>query len=334
MSLRVGIAGAGQAGDHHAIGFAATEGAEVVAIADLNQELARSVAERYGARAVSDWRSLLELEIDILVVALPHNLHLEPAEAAAERGIHVLMEKPIAISLADGRRIVEVCERAGVKLTISFVHRYREELQLARSWIDAGEVGTPMVARETMGSQRGPHLGDWVERSREAGGGVLMYSAIHGIDRLRWLLGSEVACVDARTRRFDPESEIESSVTALLSFTGGAVATLSASAPLYRSQPRFWETELYGSSGMLRLRTREWAELSSDSRLEQVETRSLSDELGPHYNFWRQAEAFVAAIREGRDPDVTPADGVRSLEVALAIYESAERNESVALVGT
>jgi len=85
---------------------------------------------------------------------------------------------------------------------------------------------------------------------------------------------------------------------------------------------------------MLRLRTREWAELSSDSRLEQVETRSLSDELGPHYNFWRQAEAFVAAIREGRDPDVTPADGVRSLEVALAIYESAERNESVALVGT
>ena len=223
MSLRVGIAGAGQAGDHHAIGFAATEGAEVVAIADLNQELARSVAERYGARAVSDWRSLLELEIDILVVALPHNLHLEPAEAAAERGIHVLMEKPIAISLADGRRIVEVCERAGVKLTISFVHRYREELQLARSWIDAGEIGTPMVARETMGSQRGPHLGDWVERSREAGGGVLMYSAIHGIDRLLWLLGSEVACVDARTRRFDPESEIESSVTALLSFTGGAV---------------------------------------------------------------------------------------------------------------
>ena len=333
MSLRVGIAGAGQAGDHHAIGFAATEGAEVVAIADLNQELARSVAERYGARAVSDWRSLLELEIDILVVALPHNLHLEPAEAAAEQGIHVLMEKPIAISLADGRRIVEVCERAGVKLTISFVHRYREELQLARSWIGAGEIGTPMVARETMGSQRGPHLGDWVERSREAGGGVLMYSAIHGIDRLRWLLGSEVASVDARTRRFDPESEIESSVTALLSFTSGAVATLSASAPLYRSQPRFWETELYGSSGMLRLRTREWAELSSDSRLERVETRSLSDELGPHYNFWRQAEAFVTAIREGRDPDVTPADGVRSLEVALAIYESAERNESVALVG-
>ena len=82
MSLRVGIAGAGQAGDHHAVGFAATDGAEGVAIADLNEELARSVADRYGARAVTDWRSMLDLELDILVVALPHNLHLEPAEAA------------------------------------------------------------------------------------------------------------------------------------------------------------------------------------------------------------------------------------------------------------
>ena len=332
MSLRVGIAGAGQAGDHHAVGFAATEGAEVVAIADLNEELARSVADRYGARAVTDWHSMLDLELDILVVALPHNLHLEPAEAAAGRGVHVLMEKPIAITLEDGRRIVEVCERADVKLTISFVHRYREELQQARRWIDEGAIGGPMVARETMGGQRGAQVPGWVEQKRAAGGGVLMYSAIHGLDRLRWLLGSDVATVTAQTRRFDPSSETESSVSALLTFTGGAVATLSASAPVYRAQPRFWETELYGSSGMLRLRTREWAELSSDSRLERVDTSSLSAELGPHYNFWRQAEAFVAAIDAGRGPDVTAEDGLRSLEVAVAIYESAERNEPVSLV--
>ena len=129
MSLRVGIAGAGQAGDHHAVGFAATEGAEVVAIADLNESVARSVAEPCGAEVVSDWRALLDFDLDILVVALPHNLHLEPAQAAAERGVHVLMEKPLATTLEDGQRIVEVCRQADVKLTISFVHRFREELQ-------------------------------------------------------------------------------------------------------------------------------------------------------------------------------------------------------------
>jgi predicted dehydrogenase len=243
------------------------------------------------------------------------------------------MEKPIAITLDDGRKIVEVCERADVKLTISFVHRYREELRLARRWIDEGAIGNPMVARETMGGQRGAHLGGWVEQKRAAGGGVLMYSSIHGLDRLRWLLGSEVTTVSAQALRFDPDSEIESSVSALLTFASGAVATLSSSAPLYRASPRFWETELYGSSGMLRLRTREWAELSSDSRLERVDTSPVSDELGPHYNFWRQAEAFVAAINGGRDPDVTAKDGLRALEVALAIYASAERNEPVNLVG-
>jgi predicted dehydrogenase len=332
MNLRVGIAGAGQAGDHHAVGFSTTEGAEVVAIADLNKELASSVADRYGASAVTNWQAMLDMELDILVVALPHNLHLEPAEAAASRGIHVLMEKPIAITLKDGKRIVDACNRADVKLTISFVHRYREELQVARQWIDEGAIGTPMVARETMGGQRGAHLGDWVESQEAAGGGVLMYSSIHGLDRLRWLLGSEVATVTAQAVRFDSSSEIESSVSALLTFTNGAVATLNSNAPLYRAQPRFWETEIYGSSGMLRLRTREWAELSSDSRLERIETLTFSDKLGPHYNFGRQAEAFVNAIHHGTDPYVSAKDGIRSLEIALAIYNSADRNEPVHLV--
>ena len=331
MSLRVGIAGAGQAGDHHAVGFSTTEGAEIVAIADLNKELASSVADRYGARAVTDWQDMLNMDLDILVVALPHHLHLEPAEEAAARGIHVLMEKPIAITLEDGKRIVEACNRANVSLTISFVHRYREELQIARQWIDEGAIGKPMVARETMGGQRGPHLGGWVENQAAAGGGVLMYSSIHGLDRLRWLMGSEVASVTAQAARFDSSSEIESSISALLNFTNGAVATLTSSAPLYRAQPKFWETEIYGSNGLLRLRTREWAELSSDSRLERIETHTLSEELGPHYNFGRQAEAFVHAINQGTDPYVNAKDGIRSLEIALAIYNSAEQNETVYL---
>ncbi len=331
MSLRVGIAGAGQAGDHHAVGFAATEGAEVIAIADLNEAVARSVAEPCGAEVVSDWRALLDFDLDILVVALPHNLHLEPAQAAAERGVHVLMEKPLATTLEDGQRIVEACRQADVKLTISFVHRFREELQLARQWLDQGEIGTPQVARETMGGQRGAQQPRWIEERLASGGGVLMYGAVHGIDRLRWLLGSDVASVTAHTRRFTPGGEVEESVVALLTFASGAVATINSNSPHYRAQPRFWETELYGSKGLLRLRTRQWAEVSNDSRVERIDTHPLSEELGPHYNFGRQAAAFVAAIREDREPDVTAADGLRSLEVALAIYRSTEIGETVTL---
>ena len=274
---------------------------------------------------------MLESGLDILVVSLPHNLHVAPTEAAAERGVHVLMEKPLATTLADAERIVQVCKGSNVKLTVSFVHRFREELQTARKWLEQGLIGTPQVVRETMGGQRGGHLPKWVTRKEIAGGGVLMYSAIHGLDRLRWLVGSEVVKVTAEARTYSPDTEVEDGVAALLTFADGAVATLSTNAPAYRAQPAHWDTELYGDKGLLRIRTRHFAELSNDSVQEHIDTAYLSEELGPHYNFARQAQAFVDAVRENREPVVTGEDGLRALELALAIYRSAELGQTVTL---
>jgi UDP-N-acetylglucosamine 3-dehydrogenase len=134
MTLRVGIIGAGQVGERHAIGFAATEGATIAGVADIVEERAFALTERFGGVPLTDWQSLMDLDLDILVVGLPHNMHVEPTEAAAEGGVHVLMEKPIATTMEDGRRIVEACRAAGVKLTMSFVHRFRDECQFARQW--------------------------------------------------------------------------------------------------------------------------------------------------------------------------------------------------------
>jgi predicted dehydrogenase len=329
VRLRVGVAGAGQAGERHASGFASCADAELIAVADLDLARATAVAEPYRARALTDWRDLLDLELDILVVALPHHLHLEPAEAAAAAGVHLMMEKPIANTLEEGRRIVAACERAGVQLTIGFVHRFREELQVARRWLDEGAIGTPTMARETMGGRARPDRPGWLQHKHSAGGGVLMYGAIHGVDRLRWLLASEVAEVTAHTRRFDPRAEVEQGVAALLRFDSGAVATLSSGAPPYPALPG-WETDLYGSEGQLRILTRAWAELSSDRRQERVDTADI-ERRTPHYNFARQAEAFVTAIREQRPPAVSAEDGLKALEVALGIYRSAEAGTTVAL---
>ena len=274
---------------------------------------------------------MLDLGLDILVVSLPHNLHVAPTEAAAERGVHVLMEKPIATTLVDAEHIVRVCNNANVKLTLSFVHRFREELQVARRWLDEGQVGTAQVVRETMGGQRGDHLPKWVTQKEMAGGGVLMYSAIHGLDRLRWLVGSEVVKVTAEARTYRPDTEVEDGVAALLTFANGAVATLSTNAPVYRAQPAHWETELYGDRGMFRIRTRHFAELSNDHTMDHVDTTPFSNDLGPHYNFARQAQAFVEVIQEDREPVITGEDGLRALELALAIYKSAETGKTVSL---
>jgi predicted dehydrogenase len=331
--LRVGIIGAGQAGERHAVGFAATEGATLVGIADVVETRASELASRFGAKAFTDWREMLSASLDILVVSLPHNMHVEPALVAAEHGVHVLMEKPLATTLEDGKTILEACKSAGVKLTISFVHRFREELRLARRWLDEGQLGHPQILRETMNGQRGNHLPKWVTQKAVAGGGVLMYSAIHGLDRLRWLAGSEVVSVTAQTRQYSTDSEVEDGVVALLNFASSATATLCANAPAYRAQPAHWDTEIYGDKGMLRVRTRQWAELSNDHCNEHVDTEKFSNEQGAHYNFARQAKEFVTAIREDREPLITSEDGLKSLELALAIYRSAETGQSVSLKG-
>ena len=114
MSLRVGIIGAGQAGERHTVGFSAVPGADVVGIADVVEARATDLAGRFGTKSYTDWRRLLADGLDILVVSLPHNLHVAPAEAAAASGVHVLMEKPIATTLAHGERIVAAMWMVGV----------------------------------------------------------------------------------------------------------------------------------------------------------------------------------------------------------------------------
>ncbi len=331
MSLRVGIIGAGQAGERQAIGFAEAAGSEVIAIADIERARAVALAQRFDAAVYTDWRAMLKDGLDIVAVCLPHNMHVAPAELAADLGIHVMMEKPIATTIEDGQRIIDACHLRGVKLTISFVHRFREEMQLLHKRLRSGELGQPIMARETMHGQRGSHLPAWVEQRDVAGGGVLMYSTIHGIDRLRWLLASEVTRVTAQTRTFEPDAEVEHGAVALLTFANSAVASLMTSAPSYPAKPALWETEIFGASGMARARNRHWVEWSNAAGQERQNTRWCAEQLGEHYNFVRQAEAFITAIGDDAPPVVTADDGIRALAIVQAIYQSAASENTITL---
>lgn len=327
MSVRVGVLGAGQAGGRQAHGFALHPEARIVGVADLDAARAAALAERYGARAVGDHDALLALGLDVLVVATPHALHVAPALAAAAQGVHVMMEKPIATTLDDAHTIVDACRDAGVRLATSFVHRFREESRRAAAWL--GDAGTVWLARETLNGQVTPAHPGWLGDARLAGGGVLMYTAIHGVDRLRWLVQDEVEEVDASSCRFESDAEVESGVAALLRFAGGAIATLSATAPRYRPEPTLWETEVFTDRAMVRLRTREFAERGSDAGRERYDTAGDPATRDAHYNFARQAHDLIEAIRDEREPSVDGVAGLRALEICLAIYRSAAERRPV-----
>lgn len=329
MSLKVGILGIGQAGQRQAIGFSQAENSEITAIFDINKDKADKTAKEFKAIACTKWQDMFELGIDILVIATPHNLHIKPAIEAAGRGTNIMMEKPLATNMKDSQQIVDICKANNVKLATSHVHRFREEVQIVKQWITSGKIGDIMMIRETMNGQKPNPFPQWLNSKEIAGGGVFMYGTIHGLDRIRWYAGSEISEIYGKVRYFSEEDEVEDGGVATLQFKNGIVASVSACSPGYPAQPSNWDTEIYGTRGLARLRVRGWAELSNNDGQKRITTSHISDELGIHYNFVRQAEDFNKAIIENHEPSVTGFDGLKSTEMVLKIYESNETGKPV-----
>lgn len=313
--MRIGIIGAGIAGRRHAEAFAQHPGATVAAVAEIDEQRGRELAATFGARAFRDYRDLLAAGIDAVVICLPHHLHLACAREAAQSGAHILMEKPLATTLDDAHAIFQAAAAAGVTFMMGYVHRFRPEVEAAHRLIAEGRLGRPVTVLDRFMSGGIHDTPAWVWNRSMAGGGVLMYGGVHAIDRLRWLLGDEVTEVFAKTAAYSSPSEVEDGVCALLTFASGASALLYENAPAY-GRLGGWVTEIFGTEGALVITTGTGLEYRGASG----STRWNYEE---DVRFARQAAEFVAAIRQHRPPAVTGDDGLRGLEVALAIYRSA-----------
>jgi predicted dehydrogenase len=322
--LRVAVIGAGQVAERHAEAYAANPDAEIVAVVDPLLDRAKALAARFGAAAHASYEQLLASgTIDAASACVPHNLHLDVTRAATRAGVHLLMEKPIANTLAEADEMIAAAEQAAITMMIGFVHRFRTEVLEAKRLLQEHALGPPATAIDKFCSRGGPHPPAWVWRQVQAGGGVLMYGGIHAIDRLLWFLESPVATVYAHTHNYAGYGDVEDGLVAVLEFANGASAVLFENSPPY-GRPGGWSTELFGPHGALRIQTGEWIELTSMSR---NFTHHAQDEL----HFHREINEFVAAVRQGRQPSVPAAAGRAALEVALALYESAARNTPVIL---
>lgn len=315
--LRVGLIGAGQVAERHAAAFGACPEASVTAVADPDRGRGERLAAGCDARWFASADELLSSGVDAVVVCVPHDLHSSVAVAAAEHGAHILLEKPIANTLDEADAILAAVERAGVRLMVGFVHRFRTEVLEARRLLREGAIGEPAIALDRFCSLGGPHPPSWVWSRARAGGGVLMYGGIHAIDRLLWLLGDEVVSAAAQLHHSYGYGDVEDGLVAMLRFSRGASATLVESSPPY-GRPGGWATDVFGTEGAVRIQTGEWVEVISAAGTETVMS-------GDDRHFERQAAEFVAAVREERDPSVTGHDGRAALAVALEIYRSGGR---------
>jgi predicted dehydrogenase len=321
--VRVGVAGAGFIGVVHARAYKKIPDVELVGIADPVDEKAEPLARELGCQRFRSYEDLLQANIDIINVCLPPALHLPAAEAAAQAGVHVLMEKPITRTLAEADRMLAVCRDAGVYLMTGFTHHFYPEMREAKRLMDSGAIGKPLTVLDAMSITYSSVL-PWYRDRNIAGGGVFMCNAVHGFDRVSWVLGQKITAVAAMV---EPTvgSRAEDYGSALARFDDGVQGTFFQHWGPYPTV--MCEMQIYGEEGMLHVRSWDSIEVLIGGERTIHHYYHPGSSTGERVLIGMIAELteMVEAVRQGRQPSPSGEDGRRSVALVLATYESAAK---------
>ena len=341
--MRIGILGGGNISGTHARAAAAIPGVELVAFYGGNRERTAKLAEPYGAAVYDTLEQFLDHEpMDVVAIGSPSGLHADQGIAAAGRGLHVLVEKPLDITTGRADELIAACDRAGVQLGVFFQDRLRPAVVDLKRMIDSGELGKPVMIAGRVRWYRPPEYysgSRWRGTWKLDGGGALMNQSIHTVDLVQWMFGP-IARVSAAVATRVHDIEVEDTAAAVIQFTSGAIGTFEAGTSLYPGYPR--RIEVTGSNGTVVL---------EDDKLVRVDLRShaasaaaAAPSAAPPENasspvvsdasaHQRVIEDFIDAIRSNRVPATDGREGRRSVELVQAIYTAARTGQPVTPAG-
>ncbi len=340
--LRFAIVGAGNIGKLHARAVSASDDARVSVVCDRNAAAGQALAEAHDADWVDDYRQAVERDdVDVVCVCTPSGAHAEVAEAAAQAGKHLVVEKPIDVTLERADRIIRAAQQAGVKMTCVFPNRFRQGPWAARKAIAEGRLGRLTLADAYVKWYRSQeyYAGTWRGTWALDGGGALINQSIHSIDLLQWLAGP-VETVFGHTAILAHDIETEDTASAVLRFRNGAQGVIQGSTACWPGDRA--RVELHGDRGTIVLQEgciTAWklADASPDEEaqmlaLETAQGSGSADPMGITYELHRrQLAELIEAIRYGRPLAIEGAEGRKALEIILAIYQSVRSGQVVRL---
>lgn len=334
----VALVGCGRISRNHFEAIAQTDGLRLSAVCDVDAERARAAGEVQGVPSFTSIDEMLAAApCELVAICTPSGLHPAQGVVAARAGKHVLSEKPMGTSLAAADELVEACDAAGVQLFVVKQNRLNPPIQLLRRAVDKGRFGRIYMANVTVRWQRpqeyydaAPWRGTW-----EFDGGAIMNQASHYVDLIQWLVGP-VESVVAKTATQARQIEAEDSGAAVLKFRSGALGVIEVNVLTY---PRNLEGSItiLGEKGSVKIggtavnKVEHWtfAEYDDDDKLVDSVNTSPPNVYGfGHLGFYRNV---LAALRGEAKPDTDGRAGRKSLELILAIYESAKTGRTVPL---
>jgi len=333
--IRVGIIGLGWAGQRH-YQSASASGAEVSAIADIDEEKLKKRKEGWGVEhAFNDYREMLDSEIvDAVVIALPHDLHREVALRSAEAGLHILCEKPIAISVEEADAMIDCAHENGVILMVAESNRYDSLTEKIEDILRDNRIGTPVFATwndlhkfDTWGYKDR----EWLNDPKRAGGGHWITRGIHLVSPLRaWFRATgagdvhEVFAREYRSPSFKAPRGIEGNMSALLVFDGGQTARINMGVEV-ENYHRFNEIYIHGTAGSLVASRRNYSLDLYSGNVERPETLRMK----PRSSFEREMQHFLHCIETNSDPRTSGIEERNSLAVVEAGYRSMSEDRAI-----
>ncbi len=335
--IRIGLVGCGRISNNHFEAIEQIEGAKFVSCCDIIEKRAQESANKFNINNYYvDYKKMIRAEqLDLISICTPSGLHPQIGIEAAQHKINVLTEKPMAINLPDADELINECDINKVQLFVVKQNRLNATMQLLKRAIDKGRFGKIYLAQSNVYWQRPQSyydLADW-RGTWELDGGAILNQASHYVDALYWLLG-DVKSVMAETGTMARNIEAEDTGIALLKFANGAIASINVTMLTY---PKNFEGSItilgekgsvkIGGIAINRIEKWEFEDYDDDDRLIEESNYQPQSVYGlghtPYYI------NVINSLQGKGKADINGRDGRKSLEIILAIYESAQKGEKI-----
>ncbi|MCL2637202.1 MAG: Gfo/Idh/MocA family oxidoreductase [Oscillospiraceae bacterium] len=342
--MKYALIGCGRIAPNH-IKAALENKLEITAVCDIVPENMEALLENHGLQSseikrYTDYKKMLsENDFDFVAIATDSGSHAEIVLCCIENSIHVIIEKPMAMSISDADRIIELSRQKGVKVSACHQNRFNIAVQKMRAALESGRFGRISHGSVNIRWNRGAH---YYEQAQWRGkwatdGGALMNQCIHGIDLLRWMMNDEIDEVYGVTRRqFHDYMEAEDFGAAVIKFKNNSIATIEGTVNIY---PQNLEETLYlfGEKGTVKLGGKSctnidvW-EFADKNELDEKNKGLVEKTSNVYGNGHTSLYAdMIDAIKSDRQPYIDAHEGKRALELVLAIYKSQKEGKAVKL---
>ncbi|MEV0802111.1 Gfo/Idh/MocA family oxidoreductase [Kribbella sp. NPDC050281] len=343
--MKFAVVGAGVIGETHArLITSLPEGSELVAVVDVEADRATTLSGKYGGEPMTDLKqACARPDVDAVSICLPSGYHADAAITALEAGKHVIVEKPIDVTLAAADRLIDAEQQTGLTVAVISQRRFQHAPAFMHQAVADGRLGritTGIAESAFWRSQEYYDSGGWRGTVALDGGGALMNQGIHVVDLLLWMLGEPVEVQAYSDRLAHERIEVEDTVAATVRFRSGAIGSIVATTSAYPGRPV--RLSVYGDRGSAVIENDDLIVFDVADAEPTAETQLVADgqPAGGASVTKSVADAhrdqyldFIEAVRDGRPPSIGTRDARRALEVVLGIYESARTGGPVQLTG-